>query len=122
MNKHERAALVCHQYEAGLANGRDTANVVLKRFPDGFSISLSGALQKIADDALAQVVNALTANGVEKRYIKPFKRGFYTGLRNTYIEHAVRLSVCIRRRPPDCRMRANTASSIMALRDGQAAC
>ena len=30
--------------------------------------------------------------------------------------------VCIRRRPPDCRMRANTASSIMALRDGQAAC
>jgi hypothetical protein len=32
------------------------------------------------------------------------------------------LGVCIRRRPPDCRMRANTPSSIMALRDGQAAC
>jgi hypothetical protein len=31
-------------------------------------------------------------------------------------------NVCIRRRPPDCRMRANTASSIMALREGQAAC
>jgi phenylpyruvate tautomerase PptA (4-oxalocrotonate tautomerase family) len=34
----------------------------------------------------------------------------------------VNKDVCIRRRPPDCRMRANTASSIMALRDGQAAC
>ena len=31
-------------------------------------------------------------------------------------------NVCIRRRPSDCRMRAGTASSMMALRDGQAAC
>jgi hypothetical protein len=30
--------------------------------------------------------------------------------------------VCIRRRPSDCRMRAGTASSMMALREGQAAC
>jgi transposase-like protein len=30
--------------------------------------------------------------------------------------------VRIRRRPPDCRMRAGTASSMMALREGQAAC
>src|SRR5471030_2698081 len=33
-----------------------------------------------------------------------------------------RPNVFMRRRPPDCRMRANTASSIMALREGQAAC
>lgn len=32
------------------------------------------------------------------------------------------LFVCIRRRPSDCRMRAGTASSMMALREGQAAC
>ena len=30
--------------------------------------------------------------------------------------------VCIRRRPSDCRMRAGTASSMVALREGQAAC
>jgi transposase len=30
--------------------------------------------------------------------------------------------VCIRRRPSDFRMRAGTASSMMALREGQAAC
>jgi hypothetical protein len=91
MNKHERAALVRHQYDAGLANGRDTANVVLKRFPDGFDVPIGLALRKIADDGLARVVRALTANGIEKRYINPFKRGFETGLRNTYSEYAVRL-------------------------------
>jgi hypothetical protein len=35
---------------------------------------------------------------------------------------SVLLIVCIRRRPSDCRMRAGTASSMMALREGQAAC
>jgi hypothetical protein len=39
-----------------------------------------------------------------------------------YIADGVEWMVCIRRRPPDCRMRANTASSMMALREGQAAC
>jgi hypothetical protein len=90
MNKHERAALVQHQYDAGLANGRDTANVVIKRFPDGFDVTTGLALRKIADDGLANVVRALTANGIEKQYIKPFKRGFVTGLRNTYSEYASR--------------------------------
>jgi hypothetical protein len=90
MNKTERAALVQHQYDAGLANGRDTANVVLKRFPNGVDLLQSIVLRRIADDGLARVVRALTVNGIEKRYIKPFKRGFVTGLRNTYSEFASR--------------------------------
>jgi hypothetical protein len=35
---------------------------------------------------------------------------------------AVAKIVCIRRRPSDYRMRAGTGSSMMALREGQAAC
>jgi hypothetical protein len=42
------------------------------------------------------------------------ERGFIVG--------ASRLIIRTRRRPPDCRTRAGTASSMMALREGQAAC
>lgn len=92
MNKTERAELVRHQYDAGATYGRDTANVILKRFPDGFDVPMSRKLRKISDDGLAHVVNALTAAGVSKQYIKSFKLGFLTGLRNTFIEHVARLS------------------------------
>jgi hypothetical protein len=95
MKLHEQAALVRHQYEAGLAYGRETAIVVLKRFPFGFDESLSGELQRIADSALSHVVSALEAAGVDKRYVDPFKSGFYIGLRNTYVEHAVTLGSLI---------------------------
>jgi hypothetical protein len=91
MNNDERAALVRHQYDAGLANGRDTANIIIKQFPDGIDVRLSVPLGKIADDALAHVVSALTTNGVDDRYIKPFKHGFYIGLYETYSKFADRL-------------------------------
>ena len=87
MNKHERADLIRFQYQAGLAYGRDAASVILKRFPNGFSLLASFAIRKIVDDAQAHVVNALNANGVEKRFILPFKRGFRTGLRSLGINY-----------------------------------
>ena len=88
MNQHERTALARHQYDAGLAYGRDTANVILKRFPNGFDLLASLAVRKVVDDAQAHVVNALTSNGTEKRFIQPFKRGFRTGLRTPFTNHA----------------------------------
>jgi hypothetical protein len=87
MNKHERAALVRDQYDAGLANGRDIASIITKKFPDGFT-AISEDIRTIADNALAHVVNALTTNGVERRYIQPFKRGYRTGLRKTFKNYA----------------------------------
>jgi len=88
MNKHERAVLVRDQYDAGLTHGQSIARIVIKRFPDGFSASISNEIRTITDKSLAHVVGALTSNGVDKRYIKPFKRGFLTGLRNTFTEYA----------------------------------
>ena len=88
MNKHERAVLVSDQYGSGLTYGQSIARIVIKQFPDGFDASVSGKIRQITDDALAHVVNALATNGVDKRYIKPFKRGFLIGLRDTFIDYA----------------------------------
>jgi hypothetical protein len=88
MNKTERAALVREQYAGGVENGTAIAGVIIKQFPDGFPESVGAEVRKITDAALAHVVNAFQAGGVDKKYIRPFADGFTTGLKNTYREYA----------------------------------
>src|ERR1700691_4140517 len=88
MNKNERAALAREQYSGGFDNGLAIANIVIKQFPDGFSETVSAEIRKITDRALAHVINAFIAGGVEKRYRKKFAAGFNFGLRSRFNQYA----------------------------------
>jgi hypothetical protein len=88
MTNSERAALVRDQYDAGLTNGQSIARIVIKRFPDGFTTGIGAEIRAITDSALAHVIDTLTINGVEERYIRPFKLGFRSGLNNTFSDYA----------------------------------
>ena len=88
MNKQERAALVLDQFNAGIKNGTAIAGIVIKKFPDGFSSETGIEVRKITDNALAHVINKLSANGIERKYRKPFADGFNKGLAKTYAEYA----------------------------------
>lgn len=88
MKQHEKIALARDQYDAGLTNGQSIACIIIKQFPDGFTKEVSDKIRTITDSALAHVVDALTVNGVQKRYIKPFERGYRAGLRNTFADYA----------------------------------
>ncbi|SDE12314.1 hypothetical protein SAMN05216337_102063 [Bradyrhizobium brasilense] len=88
MNKQERADLVRDQYNAGLQNGTATGQIIIKQFPDGFSRDVARKIRVITDGARDHVLSALTNGGVEKKYWKPFAKGFNKGLSDTYLAYA----------------------------------
>jgi len=89
MNKHEQAALIQHQRDAGLTNGEAIARIVIAKFPGGFTANVGSEIKTITDRALAHVIDRLSGAGVEEKYREPFAEGFKTGLTNTYAEYAL---------------------------------
>ena len=88
MTSDEQATLIYDQQISGVQNGEFIASIVIKQFPDGFTSEVGSEITAITEEALAHVIDTLTANGVEAKYRQPFADGFYIGLRNTFAEYA----------------------------------
>ena len=84
----KQAALIREQRDLGIENGEATANIVTNQFPFGWTDEVGRKIRRIERQALAHVIDSLTAAGVAKKYKTPFADGFKVGLARAYSKHA----------------------------------
>lgn len=88
MTPSKQAAMIREQRTSGEENGEATADIILKQFPFGWPEEVGRKIRRIERQALAHVIDSLSAAGVETKYKSPFADGFKSGLARAYSKHA----------------------------------
>jgi hypothetical protein len=74
-------------YDTGLSYGSEIARIIIGKFPDGITETISADITGIVKDNLASVIDTLALKGVRKPDQESFSAGYFAALGNSFLNY-----------------------------------